>query len=391
MKYLIFFIFLFPLLSSSQALKFHDQHITLKKGLRFKLKLPVGYEINVAAEGLERPRFFAISPDGRLFITDLRDKSDNKNGRILILDDWNANEKKFKSVRTYLSGLHNPNQIAFHQYKGKQLLYVAETGKLSYYDYNAGDTIAASPAIPIASFPDYGLDYKYGGWHLTRSIAFHNNKLYVSIGSSCNACVEKEEVRAAILQMNPDGSGKRIYARGLRNSVGLKWVNDSLWVTSMGRDLIGPDKPEDLFHHVEEGGYYGWPFFYQYKKTIHADFEFRDSIKPSFVKKPRLAQWGFKAHSAPLGFEHFKSFSDPLLKGSFLVALHGSTSVWRQRGNAVVQMLPGGGYKDFLSGFLQGKSEKHRFGRPCDIIQWNEKSFFISDDKHGVIYFVSRS
>ena len=73
---------------------------------------------------------------------------------------------------------------------------------------------------------------------------------------------------------------------------------------------------------------------------------------------------------------------------SFLVALHGSTSVWRQRGNAIVQVLPNGTYREIVTGFLQGKTENRRFGRPCDIIQWDNNSFFITDDKHGVIYYV---
>jgi glucose/arabinose dehydrogenase len=242
----------------------------------------------------------------------------------------------------------------------------------------------------IANFPDYGLDYKYGGWHLTRSLDFHNNKLYVSVGSSCNACVEKEEVRATIIEMNPDGSEQQIFARGLRNAVGIKWVEGKLWVSNMGRDLIGPDKPEDLFHTVEKGGYYGWPFYLQFKGKIYPDNQFKDSVRNAFVKKPPVAPWAFKAHSAPLGFEYFNDFSDSLLNNSFLVALHGSTSVWRKRGNAVVQLTKDGSYREVVSGFLKGKTEHFRFGRPCDVMQWDDHSFFISDDKNGVIYHVWR-
>jgi glucose/arabinose dehydrogenase len=112
---------------------------------------------------------------------------------------------------------------------------------LSYYQYKAGDSKPSTPRTVIATFPDYGLSYKYGGWHLTRSISFHNNKLYVSVGSSCNACIEKEEIRATIIEMDPDGGNQGYYARGLRNGVGLKWIINQLWVTNMGRDGIGPD------------------------------------------------------------------------------------------------------------------------------------------------------
>jgi len=385
--FLLLFYFVFSH-ATAQELKMHDELISLKKGLRFNLKLPDGYKITVAAEGLKRPRFFTKSPDGRLFITDMWDRSDNKKGRVLILDGWNEKEKKFTNIQTYLDGLHNPNQIAFYSVGGRQFLYVTETGKLSSYAFKFGDTVTSSTPKLIATFPDYGLSYKYGGWHLTRSLAFQNNKLYVSVGSSCNACIEKEEIRATVVEMNPNGSNQKIFASGLRNSVALKWIANELWVTSMGRDGIGPDKPEDLFHTVKQNEYYGWPFYYQAKKIIYADVQFKDSARNKLVKKPPVAPWGFKAHSAPLGFTFLSGFSDPAFNNSFLVALHGSTSVWRQRGNAVVQLFPNGSYRDIITGFLQGKTENKRYGRPCDVFQWSDRSFFVSDDKHGVIYFV---
>lgn len=388
MKYFLLLFLLFASSAYGQLLKLRVAPITLKKGLQFTLKIPDGYQISVAAEGLKRPRFFAKAPDGRLFITDMWDRSDNKKGRVLILDGWNEKEKRFTKVQTYLDKLHNPNQIAFYSTAGKHYLYVAETGKLTYYSFNFGDTMPSSAPKIITTFPDYGLSYKYGGWHLTRSLAFNNNKLYISVGSSCNACVEKEEIRATLIEMNPDGSNQRYYARGLRNSVAIKWVGNDLWATSMGRDGIGPDKPEDLFHTIKQNEYYGWPFYFQYKKVVYADQQFKDSAKTPFVKNPPVAPWGFKAHSAPLGFTYLTGFADPGLNNSFLVALHGSTSVWRQRGNAVVQLLPNGTYREIITGFLQGKTENKRFGRPCDVMQWSNSSLFISDDKNGVIYFV---
>jgi glucose/arabinose dehydrogenase len=384
-----FFIFLLAWqTAAAQTLKLHSQNIRLKNGMSFELNVPEGYHIAVAAEGLERPRFFAKSPDGKLFVTDMHDRGDNKKGRVLILDEWNEKEERFEKINVYLSKLHNPNQVRFYISGNKHFIYLAETGKLSYYPYHFGDTVARGTAKVIANFPDYGLDYKYGGWHLTRSLDFHNNKLYVSVGSSCNACVEEEEVRATVIEMNPDGSEQKIFARGLRNAVGIKWVGEQLWVSNMGRDLIGPDKPEDLFHIVKKDGYYGWPFYLQYHGRILPDKEFKDSARAPFVKLPPLAPWAFKAHSAPLGFEYFNDFSDSLLNRTFLVALHGSTSVWRKRGNAVVQLTPDGTYREIVSGFLKGKTEKFRFGRPCDVMQWDNHSFFISDDKNGVIYFV---
>ncbi|SDD76312.1 PQQ-dependent sugar dehydrogenase [Niabella drilacis] len=384
-------IFILPLVSLSQEkFQWDQQTITLKKGSPFQLNVPRGYRINVAAQGLERPRFFCKSPDGRLFVTDMHNRGDNHKGRVLILENWDHQRKTFGKVTTFLENLHNPNQVAFYTAGGQVYLYIAETGKLSYYRYTPGDSIAAGAPVVIGTFPDYGLSYKYGGWHLTRSIAFNKGKIYVSVGSSCDACIEKEDVRATVMEMDPDGGNKRIFARGIRNAVGIKWVKDVLWVTHMGRDNRGPDKPEELFHPVVENGFYGWPYYYQYRKTIVADTQFVKSSRPGFVRKPVVAPYSFKAHAAPLGFEYVSDFEDPLLNRSFLVALHGSTSVWRQRGNAVVQLLPGGGYREIIKGFLQGKTEDKRYGRPCDIIQWDTNSFFISDDKRGVIYFFTK-
>lgn len=374
--------------SSQTQLKLVKHPVRLKNNLSFDLQIPQGYKLAVSAEGLERPRFFAKSPDGRLFITDMHDRSDNKKGRVLILENWNEKEKKFEKVTTYLDDLHNPNQVSFYTSGNQTLLYVAETGKLSYFNYAAGDTKPSGPPVVIATFPDYGLSYKYGGWHLTRSLAFHNKKIYVSVGSSCDACIEKEDVRATILEMDPDGKNQTIYARGVRNAVGVKWINNKLWVTHMGRDNRGPDKPEELLHTIEKDGFYGWPYYFQYNKTILTDTAFRNAPRPSYVKKPPVAKFTFKAHSAPLGFEYFTGFKDSVLNNSFIIALHGSTSVWRQRGNAVVQMLPNGKYRDIVTGFLQGTTENKRFGRPCDVFQWNDHSFFISDDKNGVIYYI---
>ena len=387
---------------SDSILKFHDKAISintniipfnlkqvpvsLAKGLNFNLNIPEGYQLAVAAEGLKRPRFLAMSPDKRLFVTDMYDRSDNHKGRVFIFENWDDSAKRFNKIITYMDGLHNPNQVAFY----KNFIYVAETDKLTRYTYKSADNFPIDSGKVVAEFPAYGLSYKYGGWHLTRSITFHHDKLYVSVGSSCNACIETEDVRASIIEMNPDGSDVQHFAKGVRNAVGLKWIGNQLWATGMGRDLIGPDKPEDLFQQIERDGFYGWPYYFQYKQKIYEDEQFKDSLKPVWVKNPPIAFCGFKAHSAPLGFDHLAGFKDTSLNNSILVCLHGSTSVWRERGNAVVKIGTGNQYTEVVSGFLTGKTDADRHGRPCDILMNNDHSFFISDDLNGVLYFVWR-
>ena len=388
--YLLTFSCFWIVVSFSQnAVKLTEHLIKLKNDLSFNLKIPQGYMISVAYEGLNRPRFFSKSPDGRLFITDMYDRTDNKKGKVCILENWNDSAKRFEKLITYMQDLRNPNQVGFYSTEKQAYIYIAETHQLSYYPYNNGDSKPTGTAKIIAAFPDYGLSYKYGGWHLTRSFTFSKTKLYVSVGSSCDACIEKEEIRATITEMDPlDGANKEIIARGVRNAVGLKFVGYQLWATNMGRDNRGPDKPEEQLMQVERNAFYGWPYYFQYKKHIIADPDFKDSVQSAYVKRPPISKWGIKAHSAPLGFDYFKDFTDSLLNNSFITALHGSTSVWRQRGNAVVQMMPNGTYREIVTGFLQGKTEDKRFGRPCDVVQWNSNSFFISDDKNGVIYYV---
>lgn len=367
--------------------KLYPQKVTLPvSGETFNLQLPKGFRIAAAAQIQRRLRFMAKSTDGRLFATDMFDLTDNKKGRVLIFDNWNADRKQFDTVYTYLNNLHNPNQIAF--YNG--YLYVAETGRLARYAYEEGSNFAKDTGQTIARFPDYGISYKYGGWHLTRSLAFYNDKLYVSIGSSCNACIETETNRAVILEMNPDGSNSQVYARGLRNAVGMRFIRSRLWVTGMGRDLLGPDKPEDLFQEISKDGYYGWPYYYQYRQRIYEDENFKDSSRAAYVQAPPNAVVGFKAHSAPLGFDFFDTFDHSALNNAVLVCLHGSTSVWRQRGYEVVRLEKGDSYSPFITGFLTGKNASDRKGRPCDILQNDGQSFFVTDDLKGVLYYVWR-
>lgn len=390
-----------PIADIATPLPLSPHKIHLQKGVDLTLSIPEGYNINIAFEGLKRLRFLTKSPDGRLFATDMYNTSDNKRGRVYIFGDWDTAGKQFRKITQYLDGLHNPNQVAFYKDKGEEYIYISETGVLRRYPYHSGDTIPSGKCDTIATFPDYGLGYKYGGWHLTRSLAFHGQKLYVSVGSSCNACIETEDVRATIQEMDPDGSNRRTYAKGLRNSVGIKWIGNQLWATSMGRDLLGADKPEDLFQSVEEGKFYGWPYYFQYKDSVYADTAMQRLAREGanataatvggstgIPPKPPLAWCGFQAHSAPLGFDYFENFEDTLLDHHFLVALHGSTTVSRQRGNSIVLITGHQRYTPVVDGFLEGKTNQDRKGRPCDVLQQDGGSFFFTDDHNGVLYYI---
>ena len=252
-------------------------------GKSITLSLPADLDINVAASGLRRVRFMAQAPDGRIFATGMYNLADNTRGSVFILDGWNPQTHRFTRIIHYLDHLRNPNNLAFwadpttHQ----SWLYLPLTDKLIRYKYNAGDQHPASAPETLIRFPDYGLNYKYGGWHLTRTVAIadlhSHTRVYVSAGSSCNYCQEREVLRAAVVSMNPDGSDQRLVAQGLRNAVDLGFIagldSGALFATDMGDDHLGDKLPEDTFFELDSNDKprgatnstppnYGWPTCY---------------------------------------------------------------------------------------------------------------------------------
>jgi glucose/arabinose dehydrogenase len=235
-------------------------------GKSITLSLPSGLNINVAARGLHRVRFFAQAPDGRIFVTGMYNLADNSRGSVFLLDGWNAQTHTFARVDHYLDHLRNPNNLAFYtDARGQSWMYLPLTDKLLRYRYNAGDMHPSGPPEVLIRFPDYGLNYKYGGWHLTRTVAIatlHSQaRVYVTAGSSCNYCQEREVLRAALVSMNPDGSGQQVLAHGLRNAVDLKFVPDvdggALFASNMGDDHLGDKLPEDTFFELDSRTHLG--------------------------------------------------------------------------------------------------------------------------------------
>ena len=382
-------------ISASQAfsqIKLVPQKITLKSGKSFSLNVADGFSVTSAAEGLKRVRFFAKALDGRIFVTDMYNLTDNKRGVIYILDGWDERAGRFSKVIPYMTGLHNPNSVQFYRdATGQDWIYIAETEKLTRRKFSSGE-VKPTDTRPqtLATFPDYGLSYKYGGWHLTRTIAFGpDGKLYVSVGSSCNSCVEKERVRASVIVMNPDGTDQREFARGLRNAVGLKWINDQLWTSNQGSDHLGLDKPDETFYLLKRSAGeigpdvdYGWPYCHSASGRIIEDPKLK---RPSACKGVPAPYAFFPAHSSALGFEYFGADSPAAIGNAFLVSLHGSTNKRIGHGYKIVVMRKGERPRDFMTGFLESGQV---VGRPCDIMKLGADSFLFTDDHTGVIYYV---
>jgi glucose/arabinose dehydrogenase len=384
----------------ARGLKLVPHRISLANGKSFDLNLPEGLAISVAAQGLKRVRFMAKSPDGRIFVTDMYNLTDNEKGMVYILDEFDRASRSFKKVTTYLTGLRNPNSLAFYtDHNGVHWFYLALTHALLRYKYNPGENAPSAQPEVLATFPDYGLSYKYGGWHLTRTIVVGSNgRIYVAVGSSCNACEEKEEVRASVLEMDPDGKNQKAFARGLRNAVGLRWIKDRLFATNMGSDHLGDHKPADTMYVLKDGANYGWPYCYQSGAARFKDKGFNPGGKKMNCRNVPLAFAAFDAHSSPLGFEYFdalemgpvsKSGYGSPLRDSFVVALHGSTKKSLRRGYRVVRLRGNRAGsdrpEDFIDGFLAaGKLN----GRPVDILSFGVNGFLLTDDRAGVVYYV---
>lgn len=359
--------------------------ITLADGKSFELNLAEGFDLTVAVQGLKCPRFMSCSPDDRIFVTDMFNRSDNKKGAVYILGTFDQTKGTFGKPTKWLDNLRNPNSLTFYTDRnGVHWLYLALTDKLVRYKYTPGEVVPGSTPEELATFPAFGLNYKYGGWHLTRTVIIGGNgKLYVSVGSSCNACEETEQVRASIIEMDPDGKNQRVYASGLRNAVGLKWAAGKLYATNMGADHLGDDKPSDTMYVVKQANY-GWPYYYVSKSKLFLDPLFGSSSKiPERAKVP-LPYASFRAHSSPLGLEYF---DDTTFKKCFLVALHGSGFIRIGHGYSVARVTDRGAPTDFITGFLQ---ERRILGRPADIMKFGN-GFLLTDDYKGVIYYVFKS
>lgn len=411
-------LLLIPALLASLAPAQKPRALHYGAGKTITLTLPDQFDIHVAATGLHRVRFFALSPDHRIFVTDMHNLADNRLGSILILEGWDAGAHRFTHITHYLDHLRNPNNVAFWTDPATRQgwMYIPLTDRLIRYKYNPGDKAPSSAPETLLRFPDYGLNYKYGGWHLTRTVAVAEvngaTRIFVAVGSSCNYCQEREVLRAAIVSMDPDGSHPKIIAQGMRNAVDLHAVpdlDDELFATNMGDDHLGEKLPQDTFFRVEAAPSsppdYGWPTcYFAAGKAVHDSTPlpaFNDAkaiapIPPSSAadsvyghqtgvasagtnltaggghagapdpnadlgraptalascQKVPAAYTAFAAHSSPLGFAYFGP-SNRLLRDTFLVALHGASHPHIGTGYRVVRFSPADRTpRDFITGFL---------------------------------------
>ncbi|MFQ5887641.1 MAG: PQQ-dependent sugar dehydrogenase [Candidatus Hydrothermarchaeales archaeon] len=332
------------------------------------LYLPEGFRISVFASGLEGARFMAIDSRGDLYL------SQTGEGKITVLPDRDEDGIADEAI-TFAKGLNLPHGLAFYN----EYLYVAETDGVVRLKDEDKDLEAEEIDEIITGIPS-------GSGHFTRTIGFGpDDNIYLSVGSSCNIC-EDDPRRAAILQFNKDGKDEKIYASGLRNSVGFVWHPNTkeMWATDNGRDWLGDDLPPDEINIVKEERHYGWPYCYG-KKIPDPEYKREDFCRTTEPSKVDL-----QAHSAPLGLRYYTGDQFPEeYKNNLFVAYHGSWNRKIPTGYKIVRIR----FKDdepiiedFATGWLV---EEKKWGRPVDVIVAPDGGLFVSDDYAGAVYKIT--
>ena len=334
--------------------------------------LPSGYVIHQFAEGLGSPRVMKFSPGGTLLVSDIQ------GNRIIALPD-NKHQGAATSQKVVVSSGNHLHGLAF--YGGK--LYVAEVDKVVRYNWDER-TLTASFDKVLFTLPG-------NNDHNNRTITFDSSgRMYVSVGSTCDVCLESSPLSATVLISDADGNNPRVFAKGLRNAAftAMNPVTNELWGTEMGRDYLGDNVPPDEINIIRAGADYGWPFCYG-NKIFDTNFG-RSQTDPCPNTQGPLYE--IPAHSAPLGLSFINSPQFPGdWQNDLLVAYHGSWNRTVPSGYKIVHMKVVGNQitrvDDFLTGFLQGGMP---LARPVDLVFDSLGNLYISDDKAGNIYLVQK-
>jgi glucose/arabinose dehydrogenase len=345
----------------------------------FPLQLPPGFSISIFAQDLGKPRVLTLDPSGTLLA------SIPSQGRIVALPDGDGDGKADKVV-TVVGGLNRPHGFAFHP-QAPTKLYIAEVEQLALYDYHP-QKLKAAKKRKIAALPS-GRNR-----HWTRTVLFSPDaqRLLVSVGSSCDTCVEKDPRHGTIQVVDADGGNLEPFATGLRNAVFMTRhpVTGQVWVTEMGRDYLGDDLPPDEINVVQEGKDYGWPWCYG--KQVHDSVFDPGGKNKAFCKETVPSYLDLQAHSAPLGLAFVPA--TPAWPQEYhhdlLVAYHGSWNRTIPTGYKVMRFKLDAqgkylGREDFITGWL---TKEGALGRPVDILIRPDGVMYISDDKAGVVYRV---
>lgn len=367
---------------------------------------PEGFTVSLYADSLANPRNIYVAPNGDVFVSEANtevtgikkigadiigvSKSQNMGksaNKILLFKDTNGDGKPDSKI-IFLAQLNQPFGILTLG----DWFYVANTDGLWRYPYKAGDTTVSGKGVKILDLPAGGYNN-----HWTRNLRANKagTKIYVSVGSGSNVAehgMGNEKRRADILEINPDGSGERIYASGLRNPAGIDFQpgTDVLYTAVNERDNLGDNLVPDYLTSVKEGGFYGWPWAYfgQHEDPV------RKGENPDMAKKAIVPDFALGAHTASLGlaFYNGKSFPQHYMNGAF-IGQHGSWNSSKLVGYKVTFVpfengKPTGKMEDFLTGFIADTAKGKVYGRPVGVAVAKDGSLLVADDSSNKIWQV---
>ncbi|HEX6962295.1 MAG TPA: PQQ-dependent sugar dehydrogenase, partial [Lacipirellula sp.] len=365
---------------------FRPESTPVTQELIDQLDLPDGFRINIFAKDLGHARMLEVGDDGTVYLTA------PKQGKVIALRDTDR-DGVADQTRTLVEDLKDVHGIVLHEGR----MYLAQPTQVSVAPLEAWDRLG-EPRVLLRDLPD-------GGQHPNRTLAVRDGKLFITVGSSCNACPETNPEHATILVAPlppapppaPNAGGeRRIFARGLRNTLGFGWHprTGQMWGMDHGSDGRGNDIPPEELNRLEEGNHYGWPYVYGKQQPDPIIDDPPGTTKRAFAQKTAPAIVTYQAHSAPIGMAFYDAQQFPAkYRGGAFVAFRGSWNRIPATGYKVAfipfneQGAPGK-FQDFVSGFLL-EDGKRQFARLAGMAVAKDGSLLFTDDSQGVIYRVS--
>lgn len=340
-----------------------------------QLRVPAGFSVNKFADQLGKPRIIVVSSTGKVYY------SDRDAGTVTMLSD--NNNDGVSDAKQVVATLPKAHGLAIHN----GAMYIVTIKELYRAAINPDGTLA-QPSLLLNTLPD-------GGQHPNRTIAFGpDGKMYITIGSTCNACDEPNPLHATIVQANADGSGLRIYTKGLRNTIGFGWhpTTGEMWGLDHGIDWLGDDEQKEEVNQIIENKNYGWPYIYGEGKYNPGDRPPGDTTYQQYLQLTTLPTLTYQAHAAPMQMVFYTSSLFPATyRNHAFATMRGSWNRSQPSGYKVVKINFDNGkptrIEDFLTGFLL-QNNTATFARPVGLAVHADGSLLVGDDQNGVIYRV---
>jgi Raf kinase inhibitor-like YbhB/YbcL family protein len=344
-----------------------------------ELKLPTGFTVNVFAKGLKNSRIIVVAPDGTLYV------SRREQGDVLMLKPAKGDENA-SGPPIVVANRPGAHGLAIHG----GFLYIATVKEIFTAKIRADGTLDA-PKMIIGDLPDLGQ-------HANRTIGFGpDGMLYISNGSTCNACNENNPEAATILRASPDGKSRTIFATGLRNTIGFGWhpTTSELWGMDHGIDFLGDDAQPEELNKIEQGKQYGWPHVWGSGQLTPWTTPPGGITKEEWKTRSTPMTIGYTAHSGPMQLVFYSGGSFPReYDGDAFVTMRGSWNRDPSSGYEIVRIRFAQGqptaFEPFLGSFLSDGGKTH-FARPVGLAVARDGSLLMADDANGFIYRIAHT